>query len=327
MKAIFVEESTHQLFIEETPDPVMGEHDLLVAVRATALNRADLLQRIGKYPPPPGASTIIGLEMAGVVEAVGSQVQGWHVGDRVNALLPGGGYAQKVVIPAGMAMPIPENLSFEEAAAIPEVFLTAYLNLFVLGNLTGGEHALIHAAASGVGTAAIQLAREVGAVPIVTASSKVKLDVCEALGAQLAINYKEENFADRVLAFTNQRGVEVILDPIGASYWEQNVQSIGLDGRWVIIGALGGFKVEPFNFQSLLGKRTRLIFSTLRSLSEDRKLRLTEQFVQFAAQRFAEGKLKPVVDRIYNWKDAMEAQEYMKQNKNVGKIVLLVDEA
>jgi tumor protein p53-inducible protein 3 len=326
MKAILVEESTHRLYIGVAPDPVPGDDELLVTVRATALNRADLLQRVGKYPPPPGASTIIGLEMSGVVEKAGRNVKGWSVGDRVCALLPGGGYAQKAVIPAGMAIAIPDQLSFEEAAAIPEAYLTAYLNLFVLGNLSAGEYVLIHAAASGVGTAAIQLAREAGAIPIVTAGSKEKLEVCEALGARHMINYKEGNFAEKVLAYTDNRGVQVILDPIGASYWEQNDKCISLDGRWVFIGGLGGYQVEQFNIQAFMRRRIQLLFSTLRSRSDDNKIALTEQFLRFSAEKFANGKLAPVLDRIFNWKDAMDAHEYMKQNKNIGKIVLTVDE-
>lgn len=325
MKAILVEPSTHRLYIGDAPDPVPGDGDLLISVKTTALNRADLLQRIGKYPPPPGASTIIGLEMAGVVEQVGNNVARWKVGDRVCALLPGGGYAQKAVIPAGMAIAIPDDLSFEEAAAIPEAYLTAYLNLFVLGGLKAGEHVLIHAAASGVGTAAIQLAREAGAIPIATAGTEQKLKVCSALGARHSINYKEDNFADKVLEYTNGQGVQVILDPIGASFWEQNVQSISMDGRWVFIGGLGGYRIEQFNIQAFMRRRIQLLFSTLRSRSESDKIGLTEQFVRFSADKFAERKLVPVIDRHFNWNDVMDAHAYMEQNKNIGKIILTVD--
>lgn len=324
MKAILVEESTHSLYIGETPDPVLRDGDLLIEVKATALNRADLLQVAGKYPPPPRSSMIIGLEMAGIVTKVGSNVEGWQVGDRVCALLPGGGYAQKVVIPAGMAIAIPEHLSFEEAAAIPEVYLTAYLNLFVLGNLSAGDHVLIHAAASGVGTAAIQLAREAGAIPIATAGSKRKLDICEALGAKCLINYNEEDFSERVLSFTNNQGADVILDPIGASYWGQNDRCISLNGRWILIGVMGGYRVDQFNIQSFMRRRIQLIFSTLRSRSEENKIKLTEQFMLFAEKKLTAGKLKPVVDRVYNWEEVTEAHDYMRQNKNIGEIVLSV---
>lgn len=325
MKAILLNEPEQRLYLGHARDIVPGDEDLLVAVRATAVNRADLLQRTGRYPPPPGASDIIGLEMAGVVEQVGSRVQDWKPGDRVCALLPGGGYAQKAVIPAGMAMAIPEGLSYEEAAAIPEVFLTAYLNLFVLSGLTAGEHVLIHAAASGVGTAAIQLAREAGAVPIATAGSDQKLDVCKSLGARYCINYKEEDFAAKVLEYTDGRGVEVILDPIGASYWERNFRCIRPDGRWVLIGGLGGNRVEQLDITAFMAKRIKLVFSTLRSRSTADKIALTGQFVRFAQDKFASGQLTPVLDKVFDWSEAMAAHEYMEDNRNIGKIVLKVE--
>lgn len=326
MKAVLIEEETSRLYIGELDDPVLGDDDLLVAVKATALNRADLLQRRGKYPPPKGTPNILGLEMSGVVERVGANVRHWKVGDRVCALLPGGGYAQKVVIPAGMAMKIPDHFTFEQAAAIPEVFLTAYLNLAVLGKVAAGEHVLIHAAASGVGTAAIQLVRAFGGVAIATAGSKQKLDVCQSLGAQHVINYKEESFAEKVLAITSGNGVQVILDPIGASYWEQNLKAIGMDGRWLLIGGMGGYILEQMNLRLLMGKRVQLIGSTLRSRSVAEKIALTQQFVQFAADKFADGSLVPVIDRVYSWRDVMTAHAYMEQNQNIGKIVLTIDE-
>ena len=326
MKAILVDPGTSGLFIGDAPDPKPGEGELLVAVKATALNRADLLQRIGKYPPPPGASPILGLEMSGVVERVGEGVSGWAPGDRVCALLPGGGYAEKAVIPAGMAIRIPNRMSFEEAAAIPEVFLTAYLNLFVLGGLAAGETVLIHAGASGVGTAAIQLAREAGSSVVATAGAEEKLCMCLSLGAMDAVNYKSESFADRVLAATNGEGAHIILDPVGASHWEQNFRAIRTGGRWVVIGGLGGQTVERFNLGAFLGKRIRLQFSTLRPLPVQEKIRLTQEFVRFAADRFENGSLTPVIDRIYPWTEAEEAHACMKSNQNIGKIVLRVAE-
>lgn len=324
MKAILVEETTKRLVIGEAPDPTAGEGELLVAVKATALNRADLLQREGRYPPPPGASPILGLEMAGVVERVGSAVEGWKAGDRVCALLPGGGYAEKVAVPAGMAIAIPDGDSFEEAAAIPEAFLTAYLNLFVLGGLAAGETVLIHAAASGVGTAAIQLAREAGATVIATAGSAAKLEKCAELGARHLIDYKRESFAERVLEATGGTGAHVILDPVGASYWEDNLRAIAPDGRWVLIGGLGGHKVESFNIQQLMRKRLQLHFSTLRTRSEADKAALTARFLAFAAERLAAKRLVPVIDRRFDWSEAEAAHAYMERNENIGKIVLTV---
>lgn len=326
MKAVLVEELTYRLYIGQAEEPVPGDDDLLVSVKATALNRADLLQRRGKYPPPEGASTILGLEMAGIVEKVGRNVQGWKEGDRVCALLPGGGYAEKVVIPAGMAIRIPNSFSYEEAAAVPEAYLTAFLNLSVLGKVSAGDHVLIHAAASGVGTSAIQLVREMGGIPIATAGSIDKLEVCECLGAQHLINYKKEDFSKKVAEVTFSKGVQVILDPVGASYWEQNLQSISVDGRWLLIGGMGGYQIEKLNLQVLLRKRIQLIGSTLRTRSVEDKIDLTQRFIRFSEERFNNGKLAPVIDRVFSWRDVMEAHEYMEQNKNIGKMVLSIDE-
>ncbi|MED1824896.1 NAD(P)H-quinone oxidoreductase [Brevibacillus agri] len=325
MKAVLIEESSKRLYIGDAKEPVPGDDELLVSVKATALNRADLLQRQGKYPPPQGASTILGLEMSGVVEAVGRHVTEWKEGDRVCALLPGGGYAQKVVIPAAMAMPIAEAFSFEQAAAIPEAFLTAFLNVSILGRAAAGDHVLIHAAASGVGTAAIQLVRELGGIPIATAGSKEKLDACRTFGAKNLIHYKEEDFSAKVSEITSNRGVQVLLDPIGASYWQQNLQSIGPDGRWLLIGGMGGYQVEKIDLQMLMRKRIQLIGSTLRSRSVKDKIDLTQQFIRFSKDRFHNGALMPVIDQIYSWEQVMEAHAYMEQNRNIGKIVLRVE--
>jgi tumor protein p53-inducible protein 3 len=326
LKVVLIEDTTNRLYIGNVEEPIPGDDDLLVSVKATALNRADLLQRRGKYPPPEGTPNILGLEMAGVIEKVGPKVEGWKVGDRVCALLPGGGYAEKVVIPAGLAMSIPDSFSFEEAAAIPEVYLTAFLNLSVLGKAAAGEYVLIHAAGSGVGTAAIQIIREMGGIPIATAGSQDKLDICRELGAHHLINYKEEDFSARVAEITSNKGVQLILDPVGASYWEQNIASIGVDGRWVLIGGMGGYNVEDFGIQQLLRKRITLIGSTLRSRTVKDKVNLTQKFIDFAEERFKLGKLKPIIDRVLSWKNATEAHEYMEQNKNIGKIILTIDE-
>ncbi|HBI03193.1 MAG TPA: NADPH:quinone oxidoreductase [Paenibacillaceae bacterium] len=324
MKAILVEKDPPRLYIGEVEDLRPGADELLVDVKATALNRADLLQKRGLYPPPPGASEIIGLEMAGVVKEVGSNVAGWKPGDRVCALLPGGGYAQQVTIPAGMAIPIPDHFSFEEAAAIPEVFLTAYLNLFFLGKLQQGQTVLIHAGASGVGTAAIQLVREVGATSIVTAGSAEKLDACLTLGANNAINYKEGPFAPAVKELTGGKGVHIILDFIGASYFEQNVKSLAMDGKLIIIGTMGGAKAENVNLGLLLFRRLQVIGTALRSQPVEKKIELTQSFIDFALPRFKDDRLVPVIDSIYEWEEVNEAHDRMEQNLNTGKIVLKV---
>jgi tumor protein p53-inducible protein 3 len=326
MKAVLVDEKTKRLYIGEAEEPVISDHELLVSVKATALNRADLLQKRGLYPPPKGASPILGLEMAGVVEEAGEQVTGWKPGDRVFALLPGGGYAERVSIPAGMAIRIPDNFSFEEAAAIPEVFLTAYLNLFVLGGLKAGQTVLIHAGASGVGTAAIQLVKEAGATSIVTAGSEEKRQTCLDLGAAAAIDYKAGPFAPAVKEATGDKGVNIVLDFIGAPYWEQNLESLAMDGRLIIIGTMGGSKVADLDLFSLLGRRLQVIGTSLRSKSPDDKILLTEQFTDFAMARFADGRLKPVIDSVWDLENANDAHEYMEQNKNTGKIILRISQ-
>ncbi|MFC4808173.1 NAD(P)H-quinone oxidoreductase [Paenibacillus sp. GCM10023250] len=324
MKAILVNEQTKQLYIGQAAEPSISDGELLVSVKATALNRADLLQKRGLYPPPQGASEVLGLEMAGVVEQLGAGVKGWQPGDRVFALLPGGGYAERVAIPAGMAMRIPDGFSFEQAAAIPEVFLTAYLNLFVLGGLREGHTVLIHAGASGVGTAAIQLAREAGAVSIVTAGTKEKRDACLALGAGQAIDYKAGPFAAAVQEATGGRGVDIIMDFVGAPYWQQNIESLATDGRLIIIGTMGGGKVSELDLGFLLRKRLQVIGTALRSQPLAVKLKLTEQFVGFAMPRFADGRLRPIVDSVWEWEQANEAHAHMENNHNTGKIILRV---
>lgn len=324
MKAVRVEEDSRRLFIGEYEKPAPAANELLVRVKATALNRADLLQKRGGYPPPKGASPILGLEMAGVVEGAGDSVNGWEKGDRVFALLPGGGYAEYAVVPEDMAMRIPDGFSFEEAAAIPEVFLTAYLNLFWLGGLKKGQTVLIHAGASGVGTAAIQLVREAGATSIITAGTEEKRSLCRELGASEAIDYKAGPFEPKVKGATGGRGVDIILDFIGAPYWEQNLNSLAVDGRLVIVGTMGGAKTDGVNLGQLLSRRLQVIGTALRSQPVEKKAALTQEFAQFALARFADGRLKPLIDSAWEWTDVNEAHEHMEQNKNAGKIVLRV---
>ncbi|MEW6736566.1 MAG: NAD(P)H-quinone oxidoreductase [Acidobacteriota bacterium] len=324
MRAILVEEGSEQLYLGEADFPRPKETELLVRVKATALNRADLLQRKGRYPPPPGASAILGLEMAGVVEWVGQQVDGWQVGERVCALLPGGGYAELVAIPAEMAMRIPENLSFEEAAAIPEVFLTAYLALFKLGDIKPGYKVLIHAGASGVGTAAIQLTREAGASAIVTASTAQKREACLKLGASLAIDYQAGPFEAKIKAATTGEGVNIILDPVGAPYWSQNLGCLATDGRLILIATMSGARVAGLDLSQILRRRLQIIGTTLRARPVAEKIELTKQFAEFALPRFIDGRLAPVIDKIWPWEQASEAHDYMEQNRNVGKIILRV---
>lgn len=326
MKAVLMKEygGTDVLHIGEHPDPEMGKDDVLVRVKATALNRADLLQRRGHHPPPKGASEVLGLEMAGDVVQVGANVTEWQAGDRVCALLPGGGYAEYAAVPAQMAMRLPDHFSYEQGAAIPEVFLTAYSNLFWLGGLTAGADVLVHAGASGVGTAAIQLIKEAGASAIVTAGSAKKLERCRELGAKAGWNYNDGPFADWVLEQTSGKGADIILDFVGAPYFADNIKSLAVDGRLVIIGTMGGAKVDGVNLLDILRRRLHMIGTALRSRPLDEKIRMTREFNEFAMPRFADGRLQPVVDRVFDWHDVREAHAYMESNANIGKIVLRV---
>ena len=328
MRAIVVEKpgGPEQLHMGERPRPLPGPDELLVRVRCAALNRADLMQRKGNYPPPEGATDILGLEMAGTVEAQGSAVVGWSQGDRVCALLPGGGYAEYVTVPQEMAMPIPPRLSFEAAAAIPEVFLTAFQALYWHAEVQGGQHVLVHAGASGVGTAAIQLARQAGARVTVTASAP-KHERCLELGAEAAIDYKSEDFAERVEALTDGHGVDIIIDFIGAPYFAKNIETLAVDGHLVLLGMLGGHRVDEVNLASFFRKRIRLTASTLRSRTPAYKTALTRDFAAKMLPLFEEGTLRPVIDTTYDWTDVQEAHRRMGNNENVGKIILTVDAA
>ncbi|HET6568731.1 MAG TPA: NAD(P)H-quinone oxidoreductase [Rhodothermales bacterium] len=323
MKAVLVREAggADNLYLGEAPRPAPAPGEILVRVHATALNRADILQREGKYPPPEGASPILGLEMAGAVETVGAAVDRWRPGDRVCALLPGGGYAEYVAVPQDVAMAVPPALSFEDAAAIPEVFLTAYQALYWYGKLEEGSHVLIHAGASGVGTAAIQLARAAGAHPYVTASAG-KLDACRRLGAELAVDYRSEDFAERVLAHTHGHGADVIIDFIGAPYLKSNVETLAVDGRIILLATMGGSRVEDFDLRALFRKRGQFITSALRSRSHDYKRRLTREFAAYAMPLFERGILRPVIDSTFDWSDAPTAHRRMESNQNTGKIIL-----
>lgn len=304
---------------DNAPDPIPAIDELLVKVHATAANRADTLQRKGGYAPPEGASSILGLELAGeVVQATGD----FKVGDRVMAVVTGGGYAELASVPVGMAMRIPDTMSYEQAAAIPEVFLTAYLNLFTLGKLQRGETALIHAGASGVGTAAIQLVRATGAQAIATAGTADKVRFCESLGAQ-AIHYKSESFVERTMVLTQGRGVDVILDFVGAPYWNDNLKALGANGRLMLIGMMGGSSGQ-LDLGMIMGKRLTITGTTLRRTPLAQKVALTREFEAFAMPRFASGELKPIIDRVLPLSRAAEAHRRMEANENIGKLVMTI---
>ncbi|HEX7069217.1 MAG TPA: NAD(P)H-quinone oxidoreductase [Rhodothermales bacterium] len=325
MKAVLVTEpgGPENLTLGPFPKPSPAPDELLVRVAATALNRADILQRQGKYPPPPGTSELLGLEIAGTVAECGENCVGFAKGDRVFGLLGGGGYAEYAVINHRHAMPIPESMSMEEAAAVPEAFLTAYQALFWLGDLYEGATVLVHAGASGVGTTAIQLAREAEARVIVTASAAKHVD-CIALGATHAIDYKNESFPDVVREITGGKGVDIIIDFIGAPYFKGNVDSLAMDGRIVILATMGGTIVPEFNIRDLFRRRGQVITSALRNRSIDYKARLTAAFATFALPRLEDGRLRPIIDRVFDWADVAEAHQRMESNLNVGKIVLRI---
>jgi putative PIG3 family NAD(P)H quinone oxidoreductase len=325
MKALIVDNASGTPVMvpgtHKKPEPAQNE--LLVKVEATALNRADLLQKTGNYPVPDGASPILGLEMAGIVEEAGSEAHRFKAGDHVIGLLPGGGYAEYCVIRDDHAMAKPPSLSFEEAAAIPEVFLTAFQGLFWIGELFDDETVLIHAGASGVGTTAIQLARQTtGTTIITTAGTEAKLDICLNLGADLAINYKREEFDESIKKEFGDSTVDVVLDFVGAPYWHQNMKVLAMDGRLVHLGLLGGTTVEKMDLSTIMRKRLTVRGSTLRNRSDDYKARLSKEFTEQFSDMFDEGILRPVVDSVYEWEEAEEAHQRMKQNKNAGKIVL-----
>lgn len=316
MRAILVTDAHLQL--GEAPRPALGPDDLRIAVRATSVNRADLLQAAGRYPPPPGASTILGLECAGVVSEIGANVQGWAVGDRVMALLPGGGYAEEVSVHAGSAMHVPDALSDEEAAALPEVFLTAFLNLFLLALLREGESVLIHGGGSGVGTAATTLCKLAGVRVLVTAGSPEKCARCIEHGADVAIDYRAENFVEKA------RGVDVILDHIGARYLPRDLEAIAAGGRIVIIGSMGGERYAQIDVTQLLGKRAQIIGSTLRARPVESKAAIVSAFLERFGSELKAGRIRPVIHTVLTLERAEEAHRLMEASEHFGKIVLRV---
>lgn len=304
----------------EIPRPVAGE--LLIKVHAAAVNRTDIVTRQGKagYMTNP----ILGVEVAGTVAEANGET-GFQAGDRVMGLVNGGGYAEYAVMPAERAMKIPESFTFAEAAAIPEVFLTAYQTLFWIGKLRENESVLIHAGASGVGTAAIQLAKTLrNAKVIVTAGSREKLEFCRKLGADVLINYKEQDFDEEVLKATEGKGVDVILDFVGADYWESNLKSIKPSGRWVLIGILGGSVVKQVDLFPLMSKMIELTGTLLTPRDDDYKARLTKEFYGAALPYFVNGEMRPIVDAIFPLDKAEEAHMHMLENRNIGKIILEV---
>ncbi len=309
------------LHIGEVDPPPLAADQLRIRVRATAVNRADLLQREGHYPPPPGASPILGLECAGEVMEIGADVIGWETGERAMALLPGGGYAEEAVVHHGSAMRVPDALRDEEAGAMPEVFLTAFLNVFELARAKEGETLLVHGGGSGVGTAAMTLAKLSGLRVIVTAGSKEKCDRCLAHGADVAINYREEDFVERA------RGANVILDHIGARYLPRDLEALAVGGRVVLIGSMGGQAPAEIDVGRLIHRRQQIIGSALRARPDEEKAAIVAAFVERFGDDLRAGRVRPVIDRVYPLEEAATAHRRMKLNENFGKIVFSLSRA
>ena len=304
----------------EVPDPEPGPGELLVEVAATAVNRADLLQRQGMYNPPPGASPYPGLECSGRIAALGPEVTGWSVGDEVVALLAGGGYAERVAVPAGQVLPLPKGMDLIEAGGLAEVACTVWSNVFMLANLRPGELLLVHGGASGIGTTAIQLAKAAGARVAVTAGSAEKLERCRELGADVGINYREDDFVAEVRA---AGGADVILDNMGAKYLGRNVDALAVNGRLVIIGMQGGVKAE-LDIATLLGKRAAVLATSLRARPVAEKAAIVAAVAEHVVPLVASGGLRLVVDRVLPVTEAAEAHRVVGASEHVGKVLLEV---
>jgi putative PIG3 family NAD(P)H quinone oxidoreductase len=322
MRAIVVEDGI--LVWGEAPRPPLGVGEVRIRARATAVNRADLLQKVGGYPPPPGASDILGLECAGVIDEVGAEVSGLKPGDEVCALLAGGGHAEEVVVPAGQVLPIPAGLSMTDAAALPEVFATAYLNLYGEAQARPGERVLLHAGASGVGTAAIQLCRAFGNPCFVTAGSDEKIERCTELGAEGGSNRHNENFSDRVAEWTDGNGFDVILDPVGAAYLESNLSALNLDGRLILIGLMGGAATE-INLARMLMKRLRIVGSTLRARPVAAKTAVMQALSTEVWPLIESGQVRPIVEEVIPVVEAQRAHDLIASDSTFGKVVLTID--
>ncbi|MEU3772979.1 NAD(P)H-quinone oxidoreductase [Streptomyces sp. NPDC032472] len=325
MHAITIEQpgGPEALVWAEAPDPVAGEGEVLVDVAASAVNRADLLQRQGFYDPPPGASPHPGLECSGRISAVGPGVSGWAVGDEVCALLSGGGYAQKVAVPAGQLLPVPAGVDLVTAAALPEVACTVWSNLFMVAHVRPGETVLVHGGSSGIGTMAIQLAKAVGATVAVTAGGPEKLARCKELGADVLIDYRQQDFVAELKAATGGAGADVILDIIGAKYLARNVDALAVNGRLVVIGMQGGVKAE-LNLATLLAKRAAIAATTLRARPLQEKAAIVAAVREHVWPLVEAGRVRPVVHTVLPMQEAAEAHRVVEASTHVGKVLLTV---
>ena len=323
MKAITIPEpgDASALVLADVPDPQPAPGEVRVRVAAAGVNRADVMQRMGFYPPPPGAPEYPGLEVSGTVDALGDGVDGWAVGDEVCALLSGGGYAELVCVPAGQLLPVPAGVSLEDAAALPEVVSTVWSNVFMTANLLPGQTFLVHGGSSGIGTMAIQLAREVGARVAVTAGSADKLEACRKLGAEILVNYREQDFVHHVRAATGGAGVDVILDNMGAKYLARNVEALAVNGRLVVIGLQGGAKAE-LDLGLMLRKRVAVVATSLRARPADEKAAIVAAVREHVWPLVEAGRVVPVVQGRHPLADAAEAHRELEASGHIGKILL-----
>lgn len=311
------------LALQDVPDPVAGPGQVVLAVAASAVNRADIMQRMGHYPPPPGAPAWPGLEASGTVVEVGEGVEGWAVGDEACALLAGGGYAEKVAVEAGQLLPVPAGVCLVDAAALPEVTCTVWSNVFMLAGLRPGETLLVHGGSSGIGTMAVQLARQVGATVAVTAGTADKLAACEALGASILVNYREQDFVEVVRAATDGRGADVVLDNMGAKYLGRNVDVLATSGRLVVIGLQGGTKAE-LDLGTLLRKRAAVLATTLRARPAGEKASIVASVREHVWPLLADGAVRPVIHERVPLADAAAAHRLVESSAHVGKVLLTV---
>jgi putative PIG3 family NAD(P)H quinone oxidoreductase len=309
------------LVLADVPTPEIAADEVLVQVAAAGVNRADLLQRKGFYPPPPGASAYPGLEASGTISALGSEVTSWSVGDRVCALLTGGGYAEQVAVSATQLLPVPDGVSLVDAAALPEVVSTVWSNVFMTANLQPGQTVLIHGGSSGIGTMAIQLARAIGARIAVTAGTSDKLEACRNLGADILVNYHEQDFVEELAEATQGIGADVILDNIGAKYLARNVSALAVNGRLVIIGLQGGVKAE-LNIAALLQKSAAVIATSLRGRPEAEKAAIVAAVREHVWPLIGSGQVKPVVHRTFPLAQAPDAHRELEAGTNIGKVLL-----
>lgn len=325
MRAIEISEfgEAENLSLIVVTDPEPGPNEVLIEVVAAGVNRADVMQRKGHYPPPPGTSELPGLEVSGRIAALGSEVSGWEVGQEVCALLAGGGYAEKVVVDASLVLPLPAGVSVQDAAALPEVVATVYSNLIIEAGLKAGETVLIHGGSSGIGTMAIQIASALGARVAVTAGSDKKLEVCRQLGADITINYREQDFVESLLEATDGAGADVILDVVGAAYLGRNVKALASAGRIVVIGLLGGAKGElPIGL--LLSKRGRVIATSLRARPLAEKAEIVSAVREQVWPQIAAGSVRPIIDGHYPLADAPRAHRDLEASQHIGKLLLLM---